>query len=397
MKLLVTLCFLSAAFASRAQWVEGPAFPSGPTDGCYSFTIGNRVFCGGGLESNRLYEYNSYTNTWLDLGKAGAGGIRGWAFAFTIGPKAYVCGGANGDPSNLMKDLWEYNSDSNVWTKKADMPKALDGGFAFSLGGKGYIGCGFNGTYMVSDFYEYDPEKNEWRALNDYPGGMLLFPSSFVINEKAYVVGGAGTAETGSLYRYEPSTDTWTSLADFPGELRQAGAAFTLANIGYYGGGMQGYTTTFRDIWSYDPEKDLWSNTGMELPHQYTAWITATGSGPSSIGAPQWAVFVAGAGFINSQLEFTSKTFIFTPQTAHVNLPSEEAIEVYPNPVHHSGELTLPSEASYAIHDAIGRSVLQGVTGSGKITLPSLAQGCYSIVFKFPQSERIVRSKFVVQ
>src|SRR5688572_20319279 len=121
MKLVVTLCFLCVAFTSWAQWVEGPAFPSGPTDGCYSFTIGNRVFSGGGLESNRLYEYISYNNSWLDLGRAGAGGIRSWAFAFTIGPKAYVCGGANGDPSKLTKDLWEFNSDSSTWTKKADM------------------------------------------------------------------------------------------------------------------------------------------------------------------------------------------------------------------------------------------------------------------------------------
>lgn len=397
MKLVATLCFLCAAFTSWAQWIEGPAFPSGPTDGCYSFTIGNRVFSGGGLESHRLYEYNSNDNTWTDLGKAGAGGIRGWAFAFTIGPKAYVCGGANGDPSNLMKDLWEYDIESKIWTQKADMPKALDGGFAFSVDGKGYIGCGFNGTYLVSDFYEYDPATDAWRQLNDYPGGMLLFPSSFVINGKAYVVGGAGAAETGSLYRYEPSTDTWTSLADFPGELRQAGAGFALAGIGYYAGGMQGYTTTFRDIWSYDPEKDMWANTGMELPHEYTAWITATGSGASLTEEPQWAIFVAGAGFINSQLLFTDKTLRFTPQAASVGPDATVEVPIYPNPVERTGRLYLQSEAQYAIYDLLGRQILSGVTTSGQIDLTLIAEGTYTIAYKFPHSERIVRSKFVVQ
>ena len=135
----------------------------------------------------------------------------------------------------------------------------------------------------------------------------------------------------------------------------------------------------------------------MELPHQYTAWITATSSGPSSIGEPQWAVFVAGAGFINSQLEFTDKTFFFTPQTASVEPDISSEVPVHPNPVGQSGELSLPSEATYSIHDVMGRLVLEGEATSGKVPLPSIAQGSYTIIYKFPHSERIVRSKFVVQ
>ena len=62
------------------------------------------------------------------------------------------------------------NYAQNTWKKKADF-----GGLGrwaavgFSIGSKGYIGTGVNGTStFLSDFWEYDPATNAWTQKADY-------------------------------------------------------------------------------------------------------------------------------------------------------------------------------------------------------------------------------------
>jgi N-acetylneuraminic acid mutarotase len=382
------LCLITIA---RSQWAETAPFPGGATDGCYSFTLNNQVYVGGGLVSHHLYEYKM-DGSWNDLGLAAAGGERGWAFSFTIGDKAYVCGGANGGAQNLTSDLWEFDGTTKAWTKRADMPAARDGGFAFSVGGKGYVGCGFEGVYVVSDFYGYDPKTDTWETLAPYPEA-LLFPSAFVVNDKAYVVGGGGQSETTSLYRYEPDEDTWTKLADFPGEPRQAGTTFAMANAGYYCGGMQGYMKNLKDIWRYDVYADTWTNTGAELPTDYTAWMTST-VGPIT-DMPEWVVFVAGANLEGTALEVSAKSYRFTPQTASVTPLStqHDAPTLHPNPQNAGGSVLYTGQlpAQYSITDIMGREVQRGTLENARLDCSVLAPGAYSISFVTHGSTRTSR------
>jgi hypothetical protein len=60
-----------------------------------------------------------------------------------------------------MKDLWEWDQATNVWTRKADFV----GGIRFeavgvSIGNKGYIGTGKIYDKNLKDFWEYDPSLN---------------------------------------------------------------------------------------------------------------------------------------------------------------------------------------------------------------------------------------------
>ena len=51
---------------------------------------------------------------------------------------------------------------SNSWAQKADLPATgRKGAVAFSIGSKGYVGLGDDGTFK-KDFYEYDPVTNTW-------------------------------------------------------------------------------------------------------------------------------------------------------------------------------------------------------------------------------------------
>jgi N-acetylneuraminic acid mutarotase len=82
------------------------------------------------------------------VGVLGKGGI-----GFTVGSKGYIGTGNNG---TLLKDFWEYDAGNNMWTQKANF-----GGTArcytvgFSIDGKGYIGTGYDINAFTNDFWEY--------------------------------------------------------------------------------------------------------------------------------------------------------------------------------------------------------------------------------------------------
>lgn len=76
----------------------------------------------------------------------------GESAGFSIGGKGFIGLGIDG---TNRKDFWEYDPVLNTWTQKADF-----GGTAriraagLSIGEKGYMGTGNDGTYKV-DFWEY--------------------------------------------------------------------------------------------------------------------------------------------------------------------------------------------------------------------------------------------------
>ena len=65
---------------------------------------------------------------------------RGWArfgaTGFSIGTKVYL-GLGTSDGDILLKDFWEWDQATNVWTRKADYPgNSLIGAVGFSIGDK---------------------------------------------------------------------------------------------------------------------------------------------------------------------------------------------------------------------------------------------------------------------
>ncbi len=71
-----------------------------------------------------------------------------------------------------LNDLWEYDSENDSWTRKADLidnngkPAPRSEAIAASVGSKGYVGTGKNeDANQLNDFYEYDPSTNQWKML----------------------------------------------------------------------------------------------------------------------------------------------------------------------------------------------------------------------------------------
>src|SRR5262249_26690276 len=94
---------------------------------------------------------------------------------FTIGNKVYAGIGGTGTSSNLvyMQDFWQWDPCTNVWTRMADFPGAGRlGASSFAIGNKGYIALGIsnmlnfdtpgpNAVYY-KDLWEYNPDSNKW-------------------------------------------------------------------------------------------------------------------------------------------------------------------------------------------------------------------------------------------
>lgn len=161
----------------------------------------------------------------------------------------------------------------NAWIRKADVPHGQFGRYAaasFSINGRGYVGLG--GAEVGNNFWRYDPEENLWTEIASFPGGIRWGPTSFVIDDKAYVGlgSGSGTPEfKNDLWRYDPVSNTWTKMSDAPRTTE--GYAVGLSANG------KGYVVTadeMENFWEYDPNADSWvikadDFPGVSLPYIY--------------------------------------------------------------------------------------------------------------------------------
>jgi N-acetylneuraminic acid mutarotase len=164
-------------------WTQKANLPSTRQDGT-AMVIGDKAYASMGsadtTDPNNLggmawWEYNPATNAWTQ--KNDFPGIYHIdVVTFTIGARGYLGTGTN-FASDDTRGFWEYNPATDTWTPKAILPAAGHWSAAgFSIGNKGYLGTGFIddrllGSLKVKDFYEYDPATDVWTRKSDFPGG----------------------------------------------------------------------------------------------------------------------------------------------------------------------------------------------------------------------------------
>jgi N-acetylneuraminic acid mutarotase len=187
--------------------------------------------------------------------KANFGGSERYAtVGFSIGSKGYI--GTGSDGSTYYKDFWEYDSVTDTWTQKADFGGAARGlAVGFSIGSKGYIGTGSDGSTYYKDFWEYDPANDTWTQKAPFGGTARASSVGFPIESKGYLgTGSDGSTEYKDFWEYDPNSDTWAKKADCGGTARVLAVGFFIGTKGYIGMGA-----TSKDIWEYDPANDTWT------------------------------------------------------------------------------------------------------------------------------------------
>jgi len=230
-----------------------------------SFTIEGKGYVGLGWNgsggSQDLWSYDSATNTWTQMASLPGPGRYDEA-VFVLGHKAYIITGSQGGPPYL-NDIWMYDAHTNTWTQKNNSPAGnVDGMVAFSVGGNGYIGGGWDGSMQHNQFWKYDSTSDAWTSVASIPfaNGVSGDPRCFVIGNMAYVCTGTTNISTTIPvgYSYDPTTNTWTEFTNMGanGIERGYAVAFTIGNYGYIGTGIDSNGTYLNTFWQYYPCSD---------------------------------------------------------------------------------------------------------------------------------------------
>ena len=297
-------------------WSKKADFPGMEKFAAVQFSIGSKGYIVTGMQSKGsplsdkdLWEYDPATNIWTQKADF-AGAARYGAIGFSIGTKGYVGWGLLGSFS-YVNDFWEYDAVANVWTKKADLGTngSREGGIGFSVGSKGYMGTGANHNFgygtRLKDFYEYDPATNVWTKKADFAGDARCDATGFSIGEKGYI--GLGMTEATTLsdfWEYNPTNNTWTKKANFGGGLRMCAVGFSMGFKGYVGTGFSEiYNNAKNDFWEYSPQNNTWTkkaDCGTQ-PRANSSGFSIDNKGYIGIGR-----FEGGSPQTNDFWEFTS-------------------------------------------------------------------------------------------
>lgn len=197
-----------------------------------------------------LHRYDPVNNLWTSMTGNPGNPSSMDSPGFVINGKAYI---------PAAGEMYEYDPATDRWTKKS-YPDALGyfgGGSAFSINGKGYLGVGWvhGKNTNIRDFFEYDPVTDIWTQKTSFPGAPRDNATSFSLpNGKGYVAMGFSTTQSmyfNDVWEYDPVSDSWTRLEDFPGTPRFGARAVVYGAEAYIIGGYGGIYE--KDMWRFQP------------------------------------------------------------------------------------------------------------------------------------------------
>ena len=250
-------------------WTRKADFPGSLEGRFVCFSIGTKGYVETGsvdyftinrIIPNEFWEYDPATNTWTQKATIPVTPGRNDDVGFSIGTKGYIGIGnkAEGQNNSYYSDFWEWDQETNVWIQIADFPGKIRGAaVGFSIGNKGYIGTGSNGTTLFKEFWEWDQSTNVWTKKADFGGDLRSGAVGFSIGNRGYIgLGYFNIVSTPKIYKdiweWDQATDVWTQKPYFRGIARSGAVGFSIGNKGYIGMGWDS-TSNFKDFWEYDP------------------------------------------------------------------------------------------------------------------------------------------------
>jgi N-acetylneuraminic acid mutarotase len=267
---------------ATGAWTQKASISSGRY-GSFCFVIGNYGYIGCGYSTNYRSDcarYNAVTNTWSSIASLPAPEARYGAAGFSIGTKGFMsCGSKSANPSE-QKDLWQYDTLTNVWIAKASLPVAANACIwpaGFAINGKGYVAGGVSSTVNIYNAcFEYDTTGNSWIQKASMPLNTSMC-AEWVSGNEAFLVSGlnAGANPGTAFIKFNPATNTWTTLTAPVAAARSRMCAAVINGKLFIGAGVYGDYNYFnvttgssvfrRDTWLYNPATETWS-AGDSLP-----------------------------------------------------------------------------------------------------------------------------------
>ena len=197
------------------------------------------------------------------------------------------------------KTVEMYNTETNTWIKKRDMPTLRDRFATAVVNGKIYVIGGsvhdkkLDHEVATGLVEVYDPLTNRWEKRADMPTERGS-TDAVVVDGKIYVLGGYTWLKAGhlrerfvrSIEEYNPKTDQWHQLPDMP-MLKGWFATVAVDNKVYTIGGvdLENRNKRFGDVDVYNPGVNKWSKINkwrkaesMTIPKTTTAVAVVKGT-----------------------------------------------------------------------------------------------------------------------
>lgn len=234
--------------------------------GMVAYTIGGKGYIATGYTGNSAFSsgriYDPVTDSWTGTGSFGDSAGRSWGFAFAVGGKGYIGGGRYyGDYTKRFNDFWEFDPVTMVYTPRQylggmDLHKCISAG----VGAHGYFYAGGrNSDRGLSECWRFTPATGNWSRLS----GMSISReamTAFTVGAGWYSFGGLMqySSYLGDCVRYATETGTWSFQASLSGGQRAHGVGFSVNGKGYVALGNNGATDR-ADVQRYDPATNTWT------------------------------------------------------------------------------------------------------------------------------------------
>ena len=190
----------------------------------FSFIINGKAYVCGGYNGfhfgNTVRQYDPQTKKWT-IKASLPGPWRNRGIAFSHNGKGYAGWGAGETGSGvfaILNDFYEYNLQTDTWTQKTDFPgKAVSGAISFVVNGRIFAGLGVtqegNTTESIRDIWEYNIDNDTWTRVAIIPNNGGEGAYVFVIDNKAYIGGGYSNSSyfgyygtvNQDFYEFDPS------------------------------------------------------------------------------------------------------------------------------------------------------------------------------------------------
>ncbi|MCT4613530.1 MAG: hypothetical protein N4A49_01495 [Marinifilaceae bacterium] len=257
-----------------------------PRFGAVSFTIGNYAYVGTGVgianssttgdKLNLLKDFfkiDLTNQTITNIAAEFPGDERQDAVAFTAGGKGYVGLGYNGKTQTYFNDFYEFDPTTETWTK-LEGDSAFPGvgtrnGIGFGYGNKGFIGTGTiandeSTTLLNNIYWKYDTDTKKWTKIGA-GGDKVTKAVSFVIDKYAYIcLGENALGNNRRVFRFDCESETFVDRMKYL-ESKNGSENVPRLNAVSFVIGKKAYIATgttgtgqTRDVWEFNPEKDDW-------------------------------------------------------------------------------------------------------------------------------------------
>ncbi len=226
---------------------------------------------GGGLNNNgTIFEFNQTTSTLVkkvDLETIAKGNLP-WGDLIEATPGSLYGMASQGGTAN-GGTLFEYNFNTNTFTKKLDFVSATTGSYPQASlfkasNNKLYGTTGVGGLNGAGTLFEYDPATSTFTKKVDFISANGNNPNSALVaaaNGKLYsTTSTGGVNNKGVLFEYDYLTNVYTKKVDFngTGNGHQPYGDLVLANNNkLYGLTYQGGTGGKGVIFEYDPANNI--------------------------------------------------------------------------------------------------------------------------------------------